>query len=195
MSLYLFPLLLLFIEEAGIELFVPGDFVIMFFGYHVAKGQFPYLLAFILLFLAVMFGTTILYFLAERFGEKIILKLGKYIHISEKELRAMERLFNKYGIWAIIIARHIPGLRIPTVIFAGVSEIPYWKFFISSCISVIPWILFYLSLGKKIGPRALVLFNAHHTFALFMIVPVVVLCIGYYVIKKRIGRDAKISKT
>ncbi len=191
MSLYLLPLLLLFIEEAGIELFVPGDFVILLFGYHVSKGHIPYFLAFLLLFTAVMLGTTILYALASRYGEKIILKIGKYIHISKKELDAMEGLFKKYGIWAIIVARHIPGLRIPTVIFAGISEIPYWKFFISSCISVIPWILFYLSLGRKVGPRALVLFNAHHTFALFMVIPVVIIFAGYLFIKRQVAKNEK----
>lgn len=103
----------------------------------------------------------------------------------------MEGLFKKYGIWAIIVARHIPGLRIPTVIFAGISEIPYWKFFISSCISVIPWILFYLSLGRKVGPRALVLFNAHHTFALFMVIPVVIIFAGYLFIKRQVAKNEK----
>lgn len=189
--MYLGPLLLLFIEEAGIELFVPGDFVVLFFGYHVARGQIAFWLAFLLLFTAVMLGTSILYFLAHTFGEKVILKLGKYVHISEKELEAMEDLFRKYGIWALIVARHIPGLRIPTVIFAGISEISYWKFLLSSCVSVIPWILFYLSLGRKVGPRALTLFNENHTFALVMIVPVLVIFIVYQFVIRQVGNKKK----
>jgi membrane protein DedA with SNARE-associated domain len=189
MSVYFFPLLLLLIEEAGIELFLPGDFVILFFGYHVARGHIAYWLAFVLLFTAVILGTSVLYYVAYRFGEKLLLKIGKYIHLSEKELTAMEGLFNKYGIWAIIVARHIPGLRIPTVIFAGISKISYAKFLVSSCISVIPWIVFYLSLGRTVGPRALTLFNAHHTFALFMIVPVIIIFIAYQVLKRNIAHE------
>lgn len=189
--MFIAPLLLLLVEESGIELFVPGDFVIMLLGYHVAKGQIPYWLAFLLLFTVVMLGTTVLYFLAQRFGEKVILKVGKYIYVTEKELKAMEGLFKKYGIWAIIIARHIPGLRIPTVIFAGISQLTYWQFFVSSCVSVIPWIAFYLSLGRRLGPRALVLFNAHHTFALFMIVPVVIIFVGYILVKRHMANSEK----
>lgn len=187
--MYILPLLLLFIEEAGLELFIPGDVMILFFGYHVAKGHIPYWAAFLLLYIAVMLGTTILYFLAERFGEKVLLKLGKYIHLSERELKSMEALFRKYGIWAIIIARHVPGLRIPTVIFAGISELTYWQFFVSSTISVIPWIWFYLSLGRSVGPRALTLFSEHHTFALFMIIPVVVVFVVYQGIKRYIRKE------
>src|SRR5216684_3297390 len=73
-QVYLGPMLLLLIEEAGVPLPVPGDVTLAYLGYEVSKGLIPFYLAFLLMVISVLVGSSILYYLSSRFGEKIILK-------------------------------------------------------------------------------------------------------------------------
>ena len=60
-------------------------------------------------------------------------------------------MFVKYDFWAIIIGRHIPGLRIIVTILAGTSGVRYSTFAISTLISATAWVLIFMSIGKRLG--------------------------------------------
>src|SRR5260370_41158178 len=77
-QVYLGPMLLLTIEEAGVPLPVPGDVTLAYLGYEVSKGLIPFYLAFFLMLISVLLGSSILYYLSYRFGQRIILTFGKY---------------------------------------------------------------------------------------------------------------------
>lgn len=167
------PFLLLLIEESGIPLPIPGDVYLAFIGYKVAEGKISYLVAFTLFLGAVLVGSSILYYVSSRWGHRIILKFGKYIHLSEEKLLTVEKGFKKYGVWVIIIGRHIPGFRVPITFFAGVSGVPYRTFIVSTFISVIFWIAFYLSLGRQVGKDVLKHVHASHWYLLLFAIPIV----------------------
>lgn len=147
------PLLLLFVEEAGLPLIVPGDMIIAYTGYKLTTNPHgPGLWqAFIAAQLAALAGSTLLFFLSRRWGQVLVIQLAKFVFIKEKHIRQAERLFAKYGILAIIVGRHIPGLRIPVTIFAATSGIKYLTFIVSTFVSTSVWIWFYLSAGKRLG--------------------------------------------
>lgn len=147
------PIFLLTAEESGLPLPIPGDIIIAYIGYKVSTGDIPYYLAFLLILLSVMTGSSILYFLSYRWGPTLILKLGKYIHLDEKKIITVEEKFRKYGPWVIIFGRHVPGFRIAITVFAGISKIKYSTFISSTFISVVFWIAFYLYLGARLGAR------------------------------------------
>ena len=178
-QVFLAPLLLLTLEESGIPLPVPGDIIITFVGYQVSKGVVSYLAAFLTILTAVLVGSSLLYYLASRYGQALILKISKFIDLDEKRLSTVEQKFRKYGPLVIIFGRHIPGFRIPITIFAGVSNISYLTFISSTFISVIFWIVFYLSLGGKLGRKTVILLHAHHGYTLFIIIPAIIILLAY----------------
>ena len=169
------PMLALLLEEAGVPLPIPGDIDIAYAGYLVSKGAISYALAFALLLLSVVIGASILYYLSAVYGQAIVLKFGKYLHLNEKKLLTVEGKFRKYGVWVIIFGRHIPGFRIPITIFSGMSEVRYRTFILSTFVSVVFWILFYLSLGQRLGPRILKLLHGHHGYFILLIIPLIIL--------------------
>lgn len=171
---YLPPFLLITAEEAGVPLPVPGDVVITYIGYQVSKGVLPYAVAFVLLLLAVLVGSSILYYLSSRYGQRIVLQFGKYLHVDAQKLLTVEEKFKRYGPWVIILGRHIPGFRIPITIFAGMSSISYRTFILSTFVSVIFWIALYLAIGKSLGAKTVSLLHAHHGYYLFVVVPIVI---------------------
>jgi len=192
---YLAPILLLTLEEAGVPLPLPGDFIVIYTGYQVRKGAIPYPVAFASIMVAILLGSTILYFLSARYGQEIVLKLGYYIHLDKKKLLTVEEKFRKYGMLVIIIGRHIPGFRIPITIFSGISEITYKKFILSTFISVIFSTALNLSIGERLGPKALKLFHAHHSLYFFTALPLILTIIWYiFVVIKGRGKTAGKNK-
>ena len=175
-QIFLAPLLL-FIEEAGVPLPIPGDIVIAFIGYRITRGAISYGLAFGLILAAVLAGSTILYFLAKLWGQLIVVKLGKYFHLSEKSLKLVEDEFRKYGVWVIIFGRNIPIFRVPITFFAGMSGVKYSTFIGSTFISVIFWVAFYLYLGSRIGPMVIRTLLGHFRYLPLITIGLIILLI------------------
>lgn len=158
---YILSLLLLFAEEAGIPL--PAENILyIYLGYHVGKGDLPYIVAFALLLFAIICGSSLLFFLADRYGQTLVLKAGKYIHLNEKKLNTVEHYFKKHGFWFIILGRHIPGLRVPITVFSGMSTIDYKTFIMCVILSDVFTIPVYLHLGMRYGLNALQLIHSEH---------------------------------
>jgi membrane protein DedA with SNARE-associated domain len=169
------PFVLLLIEEAGVPLPIPGDIVIAYTGYNVAMGKIPFSIAFLGFMFSILLGSSILYYLSSRFGQKLVLKFGRFLHLDEKKLETVEKKFKKYGPFVIIFGRHIPGFRVPITVFSGMSKITYKPFIISTFISVVIWIPFYLSVGARLGPKATTLLHGHLEYYLFAAIPLIII--------------------
>lgn len=167
------PIFLLLLDEAGVPLPIPGDIYIAYSGYLIKRGRLSYPEAFIMLLISVLLGSTILYYLSWRYGNIAVQRFGPLVHLDESKLKIVQTQFKKYGILAIIIGRHIPGFRVPVTVFAGMSKITYPTFIISTFISVIFWIAFYLSFGEKVGPRIMHLLHGNYTYLLLFLIPLI----------------------
>ena len=147
------PILLLAFEESGIPMPIPGDAMVAYSGYNIYRGRLNYEIALISLMAAILVGSSILFWLSSRWGNLIILKFGKFLHLHPERLLTVEKVFKKYGPWVIIFGRHIPGFRIPITVFAGMSGVKYKTFILSTLVSTIFWVIFYLDLGIRLGRR------------------------------------------
>ncbi len=165
------PILLLVLEEAGLPLPVPSDVILAYTGYQISQGVLSYSIAFGALLASVLTGSSILYYLSSKYGKILVLKLGHYLHLNEQKLLVVEEHFKKYGPWAIIFGRHIPGFRIPITVFAGISGVSYKTFIISTFISVVFWIAAYLSLGERLGPKTVSLLHTNPLYLLVAFIP------------------------
>ncbi len=183
-QIYLAPLLLLFLEEAGVP-FSVADFVIAYTGYQVAMGHISFFIAFLLLLVTDLTGASILFYLCSRFGEKVINKFGKFIDLDHKKLEIVEKYFRKFGPLFIIFGRHVIGLRIPITIFSGISKMNYFVFIGSTFISVILWIYFYLSLGIHLGPRTVHLIREHGWDWIFILLPIILSLAPFFFLRKK----------
>lgn len=166
------PALLIILDEAGIPLPVPGDFTTIYMGYQVSKGEISYAAAFLFPVSMALVGSSLLYFLARRYGERLIHRFGKHLNLDEKRLKNLEKQFDKWGAWVIIFGRHVPGIRIPITIFAGLSGISYIKFLLSTFVSSAAGVAVYLWIGQKLGPRTIRLLHGHPRYYLVTFIPI-----------------------
>lgn len=145
--------LLLMIEEAGVWLPLPGDLLIVYFGYRAAHSPAPLLAALWVLLTvtaAVLCGATILYTLTRHF-RSALRRLGRFIHLDEARLQRMERWLTRRGPLVIVPVRLIPGLRVPVVAVCGIFGVPLRFFLPAIALSALLWGAIYFVLGAA-GP-------------------------------------------
>ena len=150
---------LIFLEEAGLPLPLPGDFLVILAGYRISQGEMLLVKTWISLELVTILGSSILYWLAMRGGRPLVYRYGRYLHLTPARLVRMERWINRRGGLAIFVGRLIPGLRIVTPVAAGVFGVPYRRFLPAVALSAAISISTYLALGMILGPTAIESFH------------------------------------
>ena len=149
----------IFLEELGVPLPAPGDVVIAVGGYMTTTGRIPLFEAYLAVVLGATMGSSCLYALSLRFGHPFLVRFGPYVGLSPERLVSAEASFRRWGPWAIIVGRHIPGMRIVLSAFAGAFEIPYRIFLPSVLVSAAVWAAIFISVGRYLGPRSRLLFR------------------------------------
>lgn len=142
--------LLLLIEEAGVPLPVPGDTLVALAGTRHHQ-TIPYIAgALATSSLAVFLGSSFLYTIMRRGGRPLLNRYGRFLLLKPERMRRVELWMNRHGPIAIVWGRLIPGLRIPTSVVAGLSDIPYRVYAPANAISALVWSAVYFWLGMFI---------------------------------------------
>ncbi|HET7467215.1 MAG TPA: DedA family protein [Candidatus Dormibacteraeota bacterium] len=147
------------LEEIGVPLPAPGDVAITYAGYLTTRGTIPYPLAYVAVVCGAVLGATVNLTITRRYGRPFIWRFGRYLGITEEKLSRAERIFKRWGPWAIIVGRHIPGMRIVLSALSGILNVPYRVFIPCVFVSALIWAAIFLELGRLLGPRARTLFG------------------------------------
>jgi len=161
---------LLFVEEAGIPIMLPGDVMVMYAGYQVGLENIEYWQALLCCVLAVAAGASILYGISRRYGVTIVARYGRYVHCPPSRIESVRPIMTRWGILAVIFGRHIPGMRIPITVLAGIVRFPYPLFVAGVAISTAVWAGLFLAVGIKLGPAVEGLTHPHGLIWLVLIV-------------------------
>jgi membrane protein DedA with SNARE-associated domain len=178
---------LILVEEAGVPVPVPGDFLMLAMGAHAREGRIPLWGALLVMEAATLLGASVLYVVAGRAGRGLVYRYGRYMHLTPERLDKAQQFLERRGTLAIVLGRVTPGLRMPTVIASGVFGVPYWRFLPSLAIGGFAYILLYTLLGYFFGPAVLgVVEGIHLPLGLLgSLVPLVVLCV--WIVRARRG--------
>lgn len=153
---------LILIEEAGVPVPIPGDFLMLLLGMHARQGRVPLWEALVIMEGATLIGATVLYLAASRGGRGLVYRYGRYIHLTPARLARAERWLVRHGALAIVAGRLTPGLRIATVITCGVLGVPLTRFLPSLALGSFLYILLYTLLGFAFGPPILSIVGGIH---------------------------------
>jgi membrane protein DedA with SNARE-associated domain len=145
--------LVIFLEELGVPLPAPGDVAIAYGGYLTTTGAIPYPLAYMAVVSGAVLGSACNLTISRRYGRPFIQRFGKYVGVTEEKLHRAEVVFKRWGPWAIIIGRHIPGMRIVLSALSGILDVPYRVFIPCVFVSALVWAAIFLELGRLMGPR------------------------------------------
>jgi membrane protein DedA with SNARE-associated domain len=105
---------------------IPEDVSLAAAGVLVAKGHAPYWAAWLVGYFGVLSGDVIAYFMGRKVGLHPQGFIGRLV--GPRDIQRIERFYERYGSWAIVIARQFPGMRMPAFFFAGASRISLPRF-------------------------------------------------------------------
>jgi membrane protein DedA with SNARE-associated domain len=150
------------IEEAGVPIPVPGDFLMLTLGIRAREGAIVLWPVIAAMEAGTILGSCLLYFLARRGGRGLADKYGRYIGIRPEQLDRAERQLNRHGAIAVVLGRLLPGLRVVTAIACGIFRVPFRVFLPAMALGGLIYIVGYTLLGYYAGPAVLGLVEALH---------------------------------
>jgi membrane protein DedA with SNARE-associated domain len=105
---------------------VPEDVSLLLLGVLVAKGATTYGTAFLVAYFGVLLGDMGVWALGRRVGLR---PTGWISRLSgRKRIEWIERFYARWGPWAIVFCRQVPGLRFPGFFFAGATDVSLLRF-------------------------------------------------------------------
>ena len=170
----------IFLEELGVPLPAPGDAAIAYGGYLTTTGAIPYPFAYLAVVSAAVLGSACNLTLSRRYGRPFIDRYGRFVGITDAKLARAEGIFKRWGPWAIIVGRHIPGMRIVLSALSGILGVPYRVFVPCVLLSASIWAAIFLELGRRLGPRVRELFGVFPAHLIpWLLLGLILLAIGY----------------
>ena len=175
-------ILLLYLEESGIPAPMPGDVLVSYIGLR-SHGALAWIASWLAIIIAVALGATNLYLVARRWGRPLVEgRLGNAFHLTPQALLRAERSFARWGPFALILGRHIPGARIPITIAAGILRVRYSLFLACVGVSTAIWAAIFMVIGDVVGKQVAGIMRAHPVAYLMIPALVLVMC-GYVCVR------------
>ena len=182
---HLAPFGLLYAEESGVPMPLPGDVFVMYIGRHLARNAGAWLAAWAAFIAVVVLGSSNLFWISRRVGARLPeYRLGRFLHVTPARIATAQRWFDRWGALALIFGRHIPGFRVPLTIAAGVVGFRYRTFVLSVAVSTAVWVAVFLTVGVVFGGRVEHLVRLHRE-VYWLIPAVAVVAAAVYFVRSR----------
>ena len=184
-------LLLMLLESTVIP--VPSELVVAPAAYHAASGELNVVLVVLFATIGADLGASINYFVALYVGRPVIYKFanskwGKLCLLNQQKVEKSERYFDNHGVAATLTGRLIPGIRHLISIPAGLARMNYWKFLLYTTIGAGLWHAILAAMGWYLSTfvpenELEATIEQYNHYIVAAIVGIVVLTIGYFLVK------------
>lgn len=96
-------------------------------------------------------GGLVQYWLGLRFARPALLRWGKYLTVSEKDLARAEEFFRRRGVLAVVASCFVPGIRSLMGFPAGVARMSPLVFAAAVFVGNLPWNAAFIYAGYALG--------------------------------------------
>lgn len=178
---------LMFLESSFFPF--PSEIIMIPAGYLAYQGKMNLMLIIGIGILGSVAGAWLNYFLADRFGRKLLLKF-----LKEHHLKMVEDFFEKHGHISTFNGRLIPVIRQYISFPAGLAKMNPLKFTLYTGLGAGIWITILAFLGYFLGQNEALIYEYSKAVTILALVFVVILTIGYIYFKKylcgsRVGKN------
>ena len=135
----------------GATLPVPSEIVLPLTGFLVYQHNMDFWTAVVVASLGGLLGTIIDFSIGYYLGRPAVLRYGKKIRLSDKNLIIVEGWFVKRGSATVLLARFVPLLRTLIAFPAGVAKMKTAKFLAFSTVGIVVWDIVLIYLGVLAG--------------------------------------------
>lgn len=131
----------------GLGLPFPEDATLILCGFLIAGKIINPVVALPLCFIGLMLVDVSLYLAGKKYGRKVVTHPRLCKIVKPERLKKVEGLFKKWGIFVILVGRHIVGVRSQILIIAGTLKMPFLTFLIADSISSVITMAIMVSIG------------------------------------------------
>jgi len=130
-------------------------------------GLFGWVNGAILSWSSAMAGAVLCYAIARIYGRNVVEKLT-----TRAALKAVDEFFEKYGKWAVLVARLLPFVSFDIVSYAaGLTAMGFWEFFWATGLGQLPATIIYSYVGGMLtGSAKLMVMGLSVLFALTIVI-------------------------
>ncbi len=163
--------LLMMLQSAGIP--IPSEIIMPFAGFLVFQGKFSFASMLAAATVGSVVGACLGYAIGRFGGRPLIERYGRYVLISDTDLKLTERFFAKFGALAVLMGKLLPVLNTFVGLIAGIAELPFRKFFVYVMVGSLVWNAALGYAGLQLGEHWLLVRNSLQKFDLVIVLAIV----------------------
>jgi membrane protein DedA with SNARE-associated domain len=167
---------------------VPSEAVMPFVGFMVVDGKWNLWASIAATSAGSIVGSLLSYLMGYYGGKPLVLKVGKYLFLNQRDLERTERFFHeRSGTKWLFISRFIPVVRHFISIPAGMGRMPMAPFLIATLIGATIWNTILLVMGMWLRERWTIIQTYSHKID-YVIIAAAIVFIIWFVRKRRAER-------
>jgi membrane-associated protein len=172
-------------ESAGVPL--PGETALIAAAILSARGHYSIVSVIVVAAAAAIIGDNIGYWIGRTGGRALLERWGPVKRYAERALPPGERFFKRHGGKTVFIGRFVAVLRVTAAWLAGITHMPWWRFFLWNAAGGIVWATAVSLLAYYFGKAAADAVATDGVYALVVIVVgAVIAFVVMRLLKKRI---------
>ena len=167
---------LVLIESFGVP--APAQTLLIVAGIYAGDGRLNVALVLLIGFGAAVTGDSIGFWIGRAGGRRLVLRIGRYVGLTEQRLDKAEGFFERHGGKIVAVARFVDGLRQFNGVVAGVVNMRWWRFLAFNALGAIVWSTFWSCVGDLAGHHINAIYDRvehYRTYLLIALAAVVVL--------------------
>ena len=129
---------------------IPGEVVMALAGFLASRGRAELWQVVAAGTLGNLTGGLIQYLMGLKVARPVLVKLGKYMRFSERDLEKAEDFFRRKGFGAVVAGRLVPGVRSIISIPAGMARMSVAAFTAATAAGSLPWNAIFAYMGYKL---------------------------------------------
>jgi len=175
-------------ESAGLP--ISSEIVVPLGGALASQGKLNFVLVVLVSTVANLTGSLIAFYLTRRYGERVVRsRAGRWAGWSRGHLRLANRVFERFGLWAVFVGRLVPIVRTYISFPAGLAKISYVRFTLATLAGAIPWNFALAFAGLKLGEHYQAVATTMGPFVIPIAIGVVILLAVAWWFGRKLGED------
>ncbi|HET9073464.1 MAG TPA: DedA family protein [Solirubrobacteraceae bacterium] len=133
---------------------LPGTEVTMLFsGFNVDEHHLTLFGIVAIASAADIIGAVIVYWIAYFGIHELLERLPGPFNVSSHGLDRAHRWMERYGVAAVFVTRVLPTVRAGGPWAAGISRMPFWRYFVAMAAGTVVWMLLLGLIGEGVGSQ------------------------------------------
>lgn len=130
---------------------IPSEVILPLAGFLIWRGELGAVQALLASTTGSLLGAYALYAIGRFGGRPLVLRFGRVLRVTERDLDRAEGWFERYGSVVVFVARMMPGIRSIVSIPAGMLHMPLVRFTLLTAAGSALWNALLLTAGYALG--------------------------------------------